>query len=173
MLLCQETVAPLLLLQSLLVAPLEELQVLALILRTQGDLCHSGQTQKDSETQEDARTHRVSSPQLPLQSRHLVVDLHLVELLAVLHGREITSGTPASLPPPPHHQYQYETPVLSGVAVHLPNDLHTEPLQLEERCIVREPEGRIIERGRVVTYHSVQLHCESSLALGDLHQHVP
>lgn len=97
-LLCQEPMAPLLLLQSLLVAPLEELQVLALILPTVGDLCYSGPTDR---LQGDGGTDRVvPSPQLPLQGRRLVVDLHLVELPAVLHGRDLVSGTPASLSPP-------------------------------------------------------------------------
>lgn len=96
-LLCQEPMAPLLLLQSLLVAPLEELQVLALILPTVGDLRYPGPTDRLRDAERRGGTDRaVRSPQLPLQGRRLVVDLHLVELPAVLQGRDLVSGAPAS-----------------------------------------------------------------------------
>lgn len=133
-LLSQEAMTSLLLLQGLLVAPLEKLHVLALILPTEGTQVRQTGRRADRQTVERSGTDQVvSSPQLPLQCRGLAVDLHLVELLAVLMGQRTSVRSPAFPWPPSVHAYRYEASVLPGVAVHLLNDLHAEPLQLGGR----------------------------------------
>lgn len=92
-LLSHKAVPPLLLLQGLLVARPEELHVVtAAILWTRRIL---SQKRRGEDSPPSSRYELVganlASPQLPLPSGRLVVDLHLVALPALLRDRALTS----------------------------------------------------------------------------------